>query len=89
MITMWKRTVELDLRGQVCPASLLLSLKKMNSLREDLSSGTVALRVLTENRESVPTISAAAASMGYAVTVAREDAHYALLVETAGAGKVR
>jgi len=89
MFMMAKRTEELDLRGQVCPASLLLSLKKMNSMREDLSSGSVALRVLTENRESVPTISAAAGSMGYDVTVDREEAHYVLLVEAAGAGKVR
>jgi TusA-related sulfurtransferase len=75
------RTVELDLRGQVCPAALMHSLKKINSMRAELASGAVALRILTENRESVPTITEAATNMGYAVVVDREEAHYVLLVE--------
>lgn len=83
------RTVELDLRGQVCPAALMHSLKKLNALRGDLTSGAVALRVLTENRESVPTISEAARNMGYAVAVDREEAHYVLLVESAAKGDDR
>jgi TusA-related sulfurtransferase len=76
--------VELDLRGHVCPASLLISLKQLNAMRESLSNGETSLRVLTDNRESVPTISNAARSMGYAVTVEHADAHYVLLVERAG-----
>jgi TusA-related sulfurtransferase len=86
MTTPSARTEELDLRGQVCPAALMHALKKMNALRGDLSSGAVVLRVLTENRESVPTISEAARNMGYAVAVDREEAHYVLLVESAGEG---
>ncbi|GAB4232564.1 MAG: hypothetical protein OHK0028_08020 [Deltaproteobacteria bacterium] len=76
--------VELDLRGHICPASLLISLKKMNAMREALSSGEAALRILTANRESVPTITDAARTMGYSVTVERTEAHYILLVEGAG-----
>jgi len=83
------RTVELDLRGQVCPVALLLSLKKMNSLRKELISRAAALRILTENRDSVPTISDAARNMGYAVTVNREEAHYVLFVERADAEVAR
>lgn len=89
MTTLSGRTVELDLRGQVCPAALMHSLKKMNSLRGELSSGAVALRILTENRESVPTISEAARNMGYAVAVDHTEAHYVLLVESAGEGNGR
>ena len=81
MATITDRTVELDLRGQVCPVALLLSLKKLNSLRKELISRAAALRILTENRDSVPTISDAARNMGYAVTVNREEAHYVLFVE--------
>lgn len=84
-----RRTVELDLRGHVCPASLLISLKKMNALREELSSGAVMLRILTANRESVPTITDAARTMGYAVTVEHMEAHFVLLVENAGAEEIR
>lgn len=83
------RTVELDLRGQVCPASLLISLKNMNAMQGELSSGAVALRILTANRESVPTISDAARTMGYSVTVEQTEAHFILLVESARAEKVR
>ena len=89
MTTTPGRTVELDLRGHVCPASLLLSLKNMNAMREELSSGRVALRILTSNRESVPTITDAARTMGYAVTVEHTEAHYVLLVERAGEEGIR
>ncbi|MFA6147925.1 MAG: sulfurtransferase TusA family protein [bacterium] len=89
MTTISRQTVELDLRGQVCPASLLISLKKMNSMREELTTGAVALRVLTSNRESVPTITDAARSMGYAVTVEHTAEHYVLTVESAGEGDAR
>lgn len=78
------RVVELDLRGHVCPASLLITLQKMNAMRGSLSSGEASLRVLTDNRESVPTISNAARSMGYAVAVEHADSHYIILVERAG-----
>jgi len=74
---------ELDLRGQVCPAALMRALKKMNDLQGELVSGAAALRVLTDNRDSVPTISEAARNMGYAVAVDREEAHYVLLVGSA------
>ncbi len=86
MATISRRTVELDIRGQVCPVALMHSLKKLNTLRGELSSGAVALRILTENRDSVPTISEAARNMGYAVAVDREEAHYVLLVESAVKG---
>jgi TusA-related sulfurtransferase len=89
MTTPSGRTVELDLRGQVCPVALMLSLKKLSALRGELVSRAVALRILTENRDSVPTISEAARNMGYAVTVDREEAHYALFVESAEAGSTR
>jgi len=82
MTTRSGRTVDLDLRGHVCPVALMHALKKLNALRGELSSGAVALRILTENRESVPTISEAARNMGYAVAVDRTEAHYVLLVET-------
>ena len=89
MTTNSRQTVELDLRGQVCPASLLISLKKMNSMREELTSGAVALRVLTANRESVPTITDASRSMGYVVTVEHTAEHYVLTVGSAREGKDR
>ncbi|HWS15079.1 MAG TPA: sulfurtransferase TusA family protein [Candidatus Methylomirabilis sp.] len=89
MTTLSGRTMELDLRGQVCPVALMLSLKKLNALRGELVSRVATLRILTENRDSVPTISEAAQNMGYAVTVHREEAHYVLFVESAAAEGTR
>ena len=89
MDSILRRTAELDIRGHICPASLLISLKEMNTMREELSAGTASLRILTANRESVPTITEAARSMGYAVRVEHTEAHYVLQVESAGAAESR
>ncbi len=71
----------LDLRGQICPASLLLSLRRINGMANDLRSGAAILEILTDNRDSVGTISDAAGSMGFAVTALKEEAHYRLVVK--------
>lgn len=89
MTTPSARMEELDIRGQVCPAALMNALKRMNAMHGELSSGAAALRILTENRESVPTISEAARNIGYAVTVDREEAHYVLLVKSAAEGSAK
>lgn len=71
----------LDLRGQICPATLLKSLQKINGMRDRLKSGAARLAIFTDNRDSTDTVSDAAMSMGYRVTVSREDAHYRIGVE--------
>ncbi|GAB4362614.1 MAG: hypothetical protein Kow00128_02500 [Deltaproteobacteria bacterium] len=73
--------VELDLRGQICPATLLRSLSEINRRRESLRNRSVVLSILTTNRESTATVSEAAIRMGYRVTVDREDAHYRIRIE--------
>lgn len=74
-------SVELDLRGQVCPATLLKSLQKINELKSALRGGKVRLSICTDNRYSTDTVSDAAMSMGYRVTVVREGSHYRIGVE--------
>jgi len=71
---------ELDLRGHVCPSTLLLSLRRINVLKEELRAGTVRLEILTENRDSTGTLSDAASSMGYGVKVEKEKNHYRVIV---------
>jgi TusA-related sulfurtransferase len=76
------RTVlELDLRGQICPATLLKSLRELNRMKGDLNSGFSRLDILTTNRDSMATVSDAASSMGYKVAVRQDDAHYRLSIE--------
>lgn len=71
---------ELDLRGHVCPSTLLLSLRRINGMKEELRAGTARLEILTDNRDSTGTLSDAAGSMGYRVKVEKEKNHYRVIV---------
>jgi TusA-related sulfurtransferase len=73
--------LELDLRGQICPATLLKSLRELNRLKGDLNNGCSRLDILTSNRDSMATVSDAASSMGYKVAVRQDDAHYRVSIE--------
>lgn len=75
------RTVSLDLRGQVCPATLLRSLRSINDLKDDLRRGAVRLVIRTDHREATATVPDAATSMGYAVRVEPEGDAYVITVE--------
>lgn len=77
------KSVNLDLRGQICPATLLRSLKQINAMKEDLTSGTSRLTILTDHRDATVTVPEAAGNMGYAVSVMKEDRHYVITVEAA------
>ena len=70
----------LDIRGQVCPASLLITLRKVNGIRESILDGSVLLDVLTDNRDSVDTIADSVMDMGYRVDVAKREGHYLLAI---------
>jgi TusA-related sulfurtransferase len=74
------REVTLDIRGQVCPSTLLTALKEINARCEALRGGREKLVVLTTNRDSTHTLPDAARNMGYHVEVSREDGHYRIVV---------
>jgi TusA-related sulfurtransferase len=76
--------ISLDLRGQICPASLLLTLRKVNENREAIRAGTSRLDILTDNRDSVGTISEAAFNMGFTVSSEKKDGCYLLVISSAG-----
>ncbi|PLX46592.1 MAG: sulfurtransferase TusA family protein [Deltaproteobacteria bacterium] len=65
-----------DIRGQICPSTLLTALKEINDHRDDIRSGEVKIIVLTTNRNATSTIPNAAENMGYKVNVERENSHY-------------
>ncbi len=77
------RSVNLDLRGQVCPATLLKSLKQLNEMKGELNAGVSRLTILTDHRDATVTVPEAAGNMGYSVTVRKEDRHYVITVEAA------
>jgi TusA-related sulfurtransferase len=76
------KIVELDLRGEVCPSTLLKALRQMNLMKDELKHGAAVLVIFTDNRDSTVTVTEAAHSMGYGVTVTKEEAHYRLRIES-------
>lgn len=69
-------TLEFDIRGQICPASLLVALKEVNARADVLRQGRLKLCFITDNRDSTTTIPESASNMGYAVTVETTDGSY-------------
>ncbi len=77
------KSVSLDLRGQICPATLLKSLQRINEMKGELTAGASRLTILTDHRDATVTVPEAAGNMGYAVTVRKEERHYVITVESA------
>jgi len=73
-------TVEYDIRGQICPSSLLTALREINAHETGLRERTVVLRFLTDNRDCVTTIPESARNMGYTADVQRADGCYRIEV---------
>lgn len=63
---------EIDMQGKVCPSTLLIALREMNTHKTALRSGTLKLVLVTDNRDATVTVPDAATTMGYAVSVAQE-----------------
>jgi len=74
------KTIEYDIRGQICPSTLLTALREMNSHQEALRDRVVQLRFLTDNRDCLATIPESARNMGYVVEVRREQDCFAIEV---------
>lgn len=71
---------EVDLRGQICPSTLLIALREVNALKEQLKTGSQRLILLSDSRNSVSHISDAVTSMGYRVEVIKEEGHYRISI---------
>lgn len=77
---MTTETIEIDIRGQVCPSCLLLALREVNRHHDALRSGRLELAVLLDSRDAIGTIPQAVNNMGLAATVARESGCYRVLI---------
>lgn len=66
----------IDLRGQICPSTLISALREINSHRNELRSETLTLVFLTDNRDSTVTIPETAGNMGYSSKVTKEQEYY-------------
>lgn len=75
------KTIEMDIRGQVCPSCLLLVLREVNRHHQDVVSGELSLTILTDNRQAVGTIPEAVSNMGIATEVVKTDGCYRITIE--------
>ena len=74
------KTIEYDIRGQICPSTLLTALREINTHQEALRDRVVRLRFLTDNRDCVTTIPESARNMGYRAEVQRDRGCYVIEV---------
>lgn len=69
-----------DIRGQVCPSTLLVTLREVNTLYDELFSGQRKLEVLTDSRKATQTIPEAVENMGLQVTVSAREGFYEIVI---------
>lgn len=74
------KKVELDIRGQICPSCLLLTLKAVNQHSAELRRAATEVVVVTDDRMAVSTIPGAVGKMGFQAEVTQEGAGYRIRV---------
>lgn len=70
------QTIDIDIRGQICPSCLLLTLKEINQNADAIRAGAVKIAVLTDDRQATATIPATAERMGFRADVQHGAAGY-------------
>jgi hypothetical protein len=76
-------TITIDIRGQVCPSCLLLTLREVNARHAELQAGQAEMEVLLDSRDATGTIPAAVRNMGLAASVEKVAGHYRVLITRA------
>jgi TusA-related sulfurtransferase len=66
---MEQETIIMDIRGQICPSCLLLTLKQVNENIEQLKQNEAEIRVLSDDRHASSTIPEAVEKMGLSTSV--------------------
>jgi TusA-related sulfurtransferase len=75
-----KQTIDIDIRGQLCPSCLLLTLKELNHCGAAVRAGDAEIVVTTDDRQATATIPATVDRMGYGAEVARLDDVYRIRI---------
>ena len=75
-----RKEIVVDVRGQVCPSTLLVALDHMNNYEDELFGGTMTLIILTDNRNAITTIPGTVKNMGYEVSVEKPGKHYRIAI---------
>ena len=65
-----------DIRGQICPSSLLFTLREINREQDALKEDRTRLIIWTDNRDAIATIPETVSRMGYASRVEKKEGYY-------------
>ena len=74
------QTIDIDIRGQICPSCLLLALKELNHHGAAVRAGSAEIVVTTDDRQATATIPATAERMGFRTEVTRLDSSYRIRI---------
>ena len=80
MTTITPQVIELDICGQICPASLLVALREINRHVLKIKEGSIRLLIRTDNRDGTHTIPEAAYNMGLKVEVQKNESCYVITI---------
>jgi len=73
-------TISLDIRGQICPACLLITLREINTYKTELRAGNACLVIRTDHRDATRTIPGTVCAMGYDITVTNRKGYYEITI---------
>ena len=74
------QTIDLDIRGQICPSCLLLTLKEVNRHAAAIRCGATEIVVTTDDRQATATIPSTVDRMGFRTDVVRVDGTYRIRI---------
>lgn len=73
-------TIDIDIRGQICPSCLLIALKELNSHAMAIRAHESELAMVTDDCQATVTIPAAALRMGLGAEVQDLDDSYRIRI---------
>jgi TusA-related sulfurtransferase len=77
-------TIDLDIRGQICPSCLLLTLRAVNRNSAAIRDDGLEIVVTTDDRQATATIPSTVDRMGFRSEVVRVDGTYRIRIFAAG-----
>ncbi|MDA8079115.1 MAG: sulfurtransferase TusA family protein [Nitrospiraceae bacterium] len=74
------KTIAIDIRGQICPACLLITLREINTHKTVLKDGRARLVIKTDHRDATRTIPSTVCAMGYDINVTGRKGYYEITI---------
>jgi TusA-related sulfurtransferase len=72
--------IEYDIRGQICPSTLLIALREIKRNADRLRRNGTSLIFITDNRDATQTLPETAANLGFGAEVSQRGGSYAIRI---------